>query len=244
MKAIERDGSIHQKGPEELTLTEYLLLPRAYIKVETAYLPHHHLYIYTELIYRHSASSTMFRPTTVFSRLASASTRLPLTTTRQFSSTARSLNNNNNKIPFRVDGRGHGVAQTVTVKGSPHQISTDAYTSFGGQDSAPTPLAYALTALSSCTQVTGSLVAKDLGAKLGEWRVTVNGELDPTVLVTGKEGNANWDNVELIVNVQTDIADEATFRRFSEETERRCPISQLYKRSGAGWKSRWVNEKL
>lgn len=98
----------------------------------------------------------MFRPTTVFSRLASASTRLPLTTTRQFSSTARSLNNNNNKIPFRVDGRGHGVAQTVTVKGSPHQISTDAYTSFGGQDSAPTPLAYALTALSSCTQVTGS----------------------------------------------------------------------------------------
>lgn len=183
----------------------------------------------------------MLRPTTLsFTRLASSAstTRLPLLN-RQFSSTAATLS----KIPFRVDGTGHGVAQSIKVKGSPHQISVDAYPSFGGKDSAPTPLAYALSSLSSCTQVTGSLVAKDLGAKLGEWRVTVNGELDPAVLVKGQEGNANWDNIELIVNVQTD-ADEVTFKKFSEETERRCPITQLFKRSGAGWKSQWVNEKL
>ncbi|KAL1999429.1 hypothetical protein VTN02DRAFT_4530 [Thermoascus thermophilus] len=180
----------------------------------------------------------MLRPTTLsFTRLASTR-RLPLLN-RQFSSTAGTLA----KIPFRVDGTGHGVAQSISVKGSPHQISVDAYPSFGGQDSAPTPLAYALSSLSSCTQVTGSLVARDLGATLGRWRVTVNGELDTAVLVKGHEGNANWDNIELIVHVQTD-ADEATFKRFSEETERRCPITQLFKRSGTGWKSQWVNEKL
>ncbi|KAJ9380438.1 hypothetical protein DTO063F5_6635 [Paecilomyces variotii] len=159
---------------------------------------------------------------------------------RSFSQSSRALN----KIAFRVDGQGRGVAQSVKVKGSPHFIEVDAYPSFGGKDAAPTPLAYALSSLGSCTQVTGSLVAKDLGITLGDWKVTVKADLDPAVLVEGKEGNANWDNVELNVRVQTDAKDDAQFEKFANETERRCPITQLYKRSGTGWKSQWVNEKL
>jgi putative redox protein len=176
----------------------------------------------------------MFR--TQVSRHLARSSRLPL---RQFSTSTITLQ----KVPFRIDGEGTGVAQTVSVHGSPHKISIDAYPSFGGKDSAPTPLAYSLTALSSCTQVTGSLVAKDLGIKLGKWRVTVKGDLPTAVLVKGEQGNANWDNIELQVRVQTD-GDEAKFQKFADETERRCPITQLFKRSGAGWKSQWVNESL
>lgn len=165
-----------------------------------------------------------------------APTRIP----RSFSRSATSSQN----VAFRIDGEGTGVAQTVSVQGSPHKIVVDAYPSFGGNDSAPTPLAFSLTSLGSCTQVTGSLVAKDLGIKLGKWQVTVKGDLPTAVLIKGSQGNANWDNVELEVRVQTDAQQDDTFRKFTEETERRCPITQLFKRSGTAWKSHWVNEKI
>ncbi|KAF2769179.1 OsmC-like protein [Teratosphaeria nubilosa] len=143
------------------------------------------------------------------------------------------------KIPFRVSGTGSGVAQAVKTQGSPHSIQTDAYPAFGGADSAPSPLHYNLTALSSCTQVTGSIVAKDHGIALREWQVRVNGVLDPAVLVAGEQGNANWESIEVVVGVRTDAKDDAVFERFAEETERRCPVTQLFKRSGVVWKSEW-----
>ena len=121
-------------------------------------------------------------------------------------------------IPFQITGEGIGVAQTIEVKGSPHQISVDAYPSFGGTDTAPSPLAYNLSSLSSCTQVTGSIVAKNHGLNLGTWKVSVNGQLDPAVLTNGEEGNGNWDSIELNVIVQTDAKDNAAFQRFASET--------------------------
>ena len=148
----------------------------------------------------------------------------------------------NSTIPFQVSGEGTGVAQSIVVKGSPHKISVDAYPSFGGEDAAPSPLAYSLSSLSSCTQVTGSLVAKDHGLTLGTWKVSVNGDLDPSVLVKGEQGNGNWNSIELQVNIQTNAKDDAAFQNFTQETERRCPVTQLFKRSGVKWSSRWVNE--
>jgi len=179
----------------------------------------------------------MFR-VTPFRRLTGLGPRSHLCP--HFSSSSRTLD----KIPFRVDGQGTGVAQNIKVKGSPYEISVDAYASFGGSDSAPTPLAYSLSSLGSCTQVTGSLVARDLGINLGNWSVTVKGQLDTDVLVKGKDGNANWDSIELLVSVETDTNDEGKFQRLASETERRCPITQLFKHSGAGWNSQWVNTAI
>ncbi|KAJ9260470.1 hypothetical protein DTO027B5_3524 [Paecilomyces variotii] len=159
---------------------------------------------------------------------------------RPFSQSSRSFN----KFSVRVSGTGRGVAQSIKADGHPHLIQTDAYKFFEGHESAPTPLVYNLGSLGSCTQVAGSLVAKSLGAKLGEWNVTVKGDLDTGVLAEGKDGNGNWESIEVNVRVQTDIEDENTFNKFVSETERRCPIMQLFKQSGTSWKSNWVNEKL
>lgn len=106
-------------------------------------------------------------------------------------------------IPFQVNGQGTGVAQSVQVKNSKHKIEADAFPTFGGKDAAPSPLHYNLTSLSTCTQVTGSLVAKDLGINLKQWNVSVGGELDPSVLVKGVDGNANWSSINLSVEVET-----------------------------------------
>ncbi|CAK3787464.1 Hypothetical predicted protein [Lecanosticta acicola] len=158
------------------------------------------------------------------------------TTGRTFASTATRLNT----IPFEVVGEGSGVAQKVQVASSSHVINTDAYPAFGGKDSYPSPLHFNLAALSSCTQVTGSIVARDLGINISKWNVSVKGDLNPSVLVEGVEGNANWSAITLTAQIESD-ADDAKFAEFGRETERRCPVTQLFKRSGVEWKSSWKN---
>lgn len=144
-------------------------------------------------------------------------------------------------VPFTVTGTGTGVAQSVQAGG--HHFETDAYPAFGGKDEAPSPLFYVLAALSSCNQVTASLVAKDLGISLGAWDFEVVGDLDTAVLVGGAEGNANFDKVTVRVTVQTD-ADDAQFEKLASETERRCPVSQLFVRSGVEFDNAWVRAQL
>jgi putative redox protein len=144
-------------------------------------------------------------------------------------------------VPFAVTGSGTGVAQSVEAGG--HRFDTDALPAFGGQDAAPSPLYYALAALTSCNQVTGSLVAKDLGIAVGAWRVEVVGDLDPSVIAGGAEGNANFDKVTVRATVETD-ADEATFATFAAETARRCPVTQLFARSGLELDSSWTNAPI
>ena len=140
--------------------------------------------------------------------------------------------------------QGTGVAQTLTAAGDAgHVFHTDAYPAFGGKDAAPSPLFYALGALTSCNQVTASLVAKDLGITLGAWTFDIQGDLDTAVLVGGADGNANFDRVEVRATVQTDATDEQ-FATLVSETERRCPVTQLYKRSGTEFVNDWTRAAL
>src|SRR6201994_5737 len=130
-------------------------------------------------------------------------------------------------VPFVVSATGTGTAQQLTAAGDAgHQFSTDAYPAFGGKDAAPSPLFYALGSLTSCNQVTATLVAKDLGIRLGAWTFDIQGDLDTSVLVGGAEGNANFDKVSVRATVETD-ADDEQFARLVSETERRRPDTPL-----------------
>ncbi|WP_375424371.1 OsmC family protein [uncultured Friedmanniella sp.] len=143
-------------------------------------------------------------------------------------------------VPFAVRGQGTGVAQNVTVVGEhAHTFTSDTYPAFGGADAAPSPLAYTLGALTSCNQIAAQLVAKDLGVRLGEFTISAVGDFDPSVFVGGVEGNANFDSVTVEASVQTD-ADAATFATLVSELERRCPVTQLFKRSGLEFTSTWT----
>ncbi|MDO9455588.1 OsmC family protein [Nocardioides sp.] len=144
-------------------------------------------------------------------------------------------------VPFAVSATGTGVAQSLEAGG--HRFESDALPSFGGADAAPSPLYYVLGALTSCNQVTGSLVAKDLGIALGTWSFEVVGDLDPSVIGGGADGNANFDKVTARVTVETD-ADDAQFAQLVSETERRCPVTQLFKRSGLELDSAWTKAEL
>jgi uncharacterized OsmC-like protein len=145
----------------------------------------------------------------------------------------------NHLVTFRLTGEGSGVAQTIHEEASPHVIKTDAHPAFGGHETAPSPLAYALAALTSCTQVTSQIVAKDLGLTLGQFRVAVDAKLDPTVLATGAEGISNFTRLTLDVTIESD-APADLFAHFGSEVERRCPVTQLYRRSGVDVTTSWT----
>lgn len=150
-------------------------------------------------------------------------------------------------IPVRISGRGSGTKQLVTIEGKPYSFAADTYTTLGGEDSAPSPVSYSLASLTSCNQVTGSVVAKDHEVRLGSWDVSLEGVLPTAVLVGGEQGNPNWESVALKVRVQTDIkggSEAAEFKRFVSEVERRCPITQLFKLSGVRYVTQWENVAL
>ena len=146
-------------------------------------------------------------------------------------------------VPFVVHGEGTGVAQTIVVPDSPHSFATDAYPVFGGQDASPSPLLYTLGSLSSCNQVTAQLVAKDMGITLGRLRFEVTGDLDTAVFVGGAEGNANFDRVTVTARIESDASPEQ-FADFERETHRRCPVSQLFMRSGVDYDANWTQAPL
>lgn len=162
---------------------------------------------------------------------------------RQFSSAPARFQ----AIPVQIKGEGHNTIQKISVKDKTYDFTADTYTPLGGTDSAPSPVSYALASLSSCNQVTGSVVARDHGIKLGKWSVEVDGMLPTEVLVGGEQGNPNWKSVVLRARVQTDIKggqNDPKFQHFVAEIERRCPITALFKLSGVEYTSEWVNEPL
>jgi len=147
-------------------------------------------------------------------------------------------------VPFVLRASGTGVAQRLEAEGSAgHVFEADAYPAFGGHDKAPSPLFYALGSLTSCNQVTAALVAKSLGVSLGAFDFAVTGDLDTAVLVDGEDGNANFDKVTVRATVQTDASDEQ-FAHLVSETERRCPVTQLFKRSGVEFDNVWTRAEL
>jgi putative redox protein len=147
-------------------------------------------------------------------------------------------------VPFALLGSGEGVKQTVAIEGSPLSFAAEGHRAFGGTDSAPSPLDFALGALTSCTQVTGQIVASgNPKIALGRWEVAVKANLDGAVLLKGGEGVSNFRDVDLAISVETNLDDDA-FARFAKEVEHRCPVTQLFRRSGVSVTTRWTAKPL
>lgn len=146
-------------------------------------------------------------------------------------------------VNFAVSGAGTGVAQTVAVKGADYVIETDAYEAFGGRDAHPSPLAYTLASLSSCNQVTASIVAKELGITIDSVRFDVSSDFDPTVMTTGKgTADATFQNLQITAEITTDATADQ-FDRLRDETARRCPVSVLFTRAGVQITNDWTQVK-
>lgn len=108
---------------------------------------------------------------------------------------------------------------------------------------ASSPLDQVLGAFVACNQVTSAIVAQGQGIELGQFSGRVEAELDNSVLVYGAEGNPNFSRVALTVELETQL-DDAAFDVFVAEVTRRCPLTQLFVRSGVEVTTDWKNRVL
>ena len=108
---------------------------------------------------------------------------------------------------------------------------------------ASSPLDQVLGAFVACNQVTSAIVAQGQGIELGQFSGRVEAELDNSVLVYGAEGNPNFSRVALPVELETHL-DDAAFDVFVAEVTRRCPLTQLFVRSGVEVTTDWKNRVL
>ena len=112
---------------------------------------------------------------------------------------------------------------------------------------ASSPLDQVLGAFVACNQVTSAIVAQGQGQgqgiELGQFSGRVEAELDNSVLVYGAEGNPNFSRVALTVELET-LLDDAAFDVFVAEVTRRCPLTQLFVRSGVEVTTDWKNRVL
>ena len=121
-------------------------------------------------------------------------------------------------VPFALHGTGEGVKQNIAVDGGPLSFGAEGHRAFGGTDSEPSPLDFALGALTSCTQVTGQIVASgDRSIELGRWKIAVKANLDGAVLLNGGPGVSNFRDVDLSISVETNL-DESGFSKFVAES--------------------------
>ena len=143
-------------------------------------------------------------------------------------------------VTFSVSASGTGVRQDVDVTGSGHVIRSDAYEAFGGKDEFPSPLAYTLASLTTCNQVTASIVAKEQGIEIRSYSFEVAGDFNPTIMTTGSDkGDDSFHDVRLTATVDTDASQEQ-IAALGAEVERRCPVSALFRRAGTGLTSTWT----
>lgn len=146
------------------------------------------------------------------------------------------------RAAYTLNTDGVGMAQTIRLKGGKHVIEVDAVPAFGGKDRHPGPLAYALAALTSCSQATAQIVAAQMGLSIKRMQFELASEIDLAGLVGAPvTGRPDFQSVDLQVTVHTD-ADGSEMDRLRSETERRCPVFQLFTRSGVPIRSQWVQQ--
>lgn len=143
------------------------------------------------------------------------------------------------KSRYALHTQGQGMGQTIQLRGTPHVIEVDAVPAFGGKDAAPGPLAYALASLTSCSQATATIVARELGIAIERIQFDLEADIDMSVLVgMPAKGLPDFQPINIHVTV-TSAASDAQIEELRTRVERRCPVFQLFTRAGVPIDSRW-----
>ncbi len=114
------------------------------------------------------------------------------------------------------------------IKSRHFEMVIDEPEALGGKDEAPNPVEYLAAALAGCLNVTGNIVAKEMGINVENLKMAISGEIDLDGFM-GKEGvrpGYKWMKVELQFESS---APREKIEEWLKEVERRCPVSDNIK---------------
>ncbi len=123
---------------------------------------------------------------------------------------------------------GEGMRCETTARG--HTAAADEPRSFGGTDTAQSPVELLLTSLATCQAVTYRLWAAELGIALARIVVDVEGTLDLRGFLGLEEGvAAGYESVRIGVTLEGAEAPER-YRELAEVADRHCPVFDVLSR--------------
>ena len=104
-------------------------------------------------------------------------------------------------------------------------LTIDEPEGLGGTDQGANPVEFLLAAYAGCLNVMGHIVAAELGFKINNIRIELEGDLNPAK-VFGNYTNDRAGYKEIRVNIFPDAeTDEANLARWLEIIESRCPVN-------------------
>ena len=111
------------------------------------------------------------------------------------------------------------------IKTGNHTIIIDEPPAFGGEDTAPSPVAMLLASLAGCVNAIGQWVAGEMGFKIKELFINIDGEVDGGAFFTGsREKRAGFSAIDVSIKLEADITEEQKKLWFNNVIER-CPVT-------------------
>lgn len=123
---------------------------------------------------------------------------------------------------------GEGMRCATTARG--HTVQADEPRSFGGSDTAQSPVELLLTSLATCQAVTYRLWASELGIPLDRIHVEVEGDLDLRGFLGVADGvAAGYTGLRIAVRLEGP-AGEARYRELADAVDLHCPVYDVLAR--------------
>jgi uncharacterized OsmC-like protein len=127
-------------------------------------------------------------------------------------------------LKFGVKARSENPTKTV-VEARGFTMIIDEPKSLGGTNEGANPVEYLVAALAGCLNVVSHMVAKEMGFVLKGVEFEIEGNLNPMKFM-GKSDAERTGYKEVRVSIKPDTdADEETLKKWLEEVEKRCPVS-------------------
>lgn len=134
---------------------------------------------------------------------------------------------NNAKLTFTVQGEGFGAVASNIISGK-HTFAVDEPAPLGGDDSAASPVEYALGALISCQVVVYRLYAERLNIQVDDVQIVAEGHLDVRGLFgIDKSIRPGFTSVNLDVRISGPESAER-YTELREAVDAHCPVLDLF----------------
>lgn len=122
-----------------------------------------------------------------------------------------------------------GNSTKTYIKTGNHSLIIDEPPLFGGEDTAPSPVAMLLASLAGCINAIGQWVAKEMEFTINKLNINIDGEVDATAFFTGNpEKRAGFSDINVTINIDADISEEQKEVWLRNVIER-CPVTDNIK---------------
>lgn len=136
-------------------------------------------------------------------------------------------NADNAKLTYKAAGVGVGSVATRISAGR-HQFTVDEPAALAGDDTAASPVEYALGAIIACQVVVYRLYAEQLGIQVEDITINAEGDLDVRGLFGIDESvRPGFSDIRLAVQI-TGPETQERYEELARTVEARCPVQDLF----------------